>query len=259
MKPSISLIIPVYNEQSRLSGCVDVLTSWKAGRGYSIHEIIFVNDGSTDGTLQKLRRVKNKISKFQHAPVRIISYRKNKGKGFAVKSGVFAASGDFILTLDVDMSTHPGEIHKFLRAIQRGADVIVGTRKNGHSTVIEHQPFLRETFGHIFTALTHAIVPSRVTDYTCGFKAFRKNAGYTIFSQLTVNRWAYDVESLSLATKYGFTIAEVPVIWTDKEGTKVELWRDAPMSLLALLQIRLNYLIGQYMTTKNMEMATINA
>jgi dolichyl-phosphate beta-glucosyltransferase len=254
---SLSIIIPVYNEQSRLAGCFSSLLKWIPNTSVSLREIVFINDGSTDSTVRILQRNISKLRKALNTNVRIISYDTNRGKGYAVKTGVLEASGEYILVMDADMSTHPQEMNKFIPHMQRGVDVIVGTRKNGHSTVVTHQPLYRELLGRFFTQLTHAIVKSAVTDYTCGFKAFSKKAAYDIFSRVTVNAWSYDVESLFIATKFGYSMIEVPVVWSDKKGSKVQLWRDAPTSLIELILIRINDMLGKY--TKATHLAFINA
>lgn len=243
---TISIIIPVYNEESRLAGCLSTLSEWMPNTNISIHEVVFVNDGSTDTTLSILKKNYSKLAKKLATDVRIVSYDTNKGKGHAVKTGILEASGDYILVMDADMSTHPGELKKFIPHMQNRIDVIVGTRKNGHSTVVKHQPLYRELLGRLFTQLTHLIVKSAVTDYTCGFKAFKRKAAYEIFSRLTVNAWSYDVESLFIATKLGYSVVETPVVWSDKKGSKVRLWKDAPISILELLSIRFNDISGRY-------------
>lgn len=213
---TISFVIPVYNEAKRLGKTFKALRELQLPHGLKLQEIIFVNDGSTDKT-------KSDIRKLLKANIKLISYKQNKGKGYAVKQGMLASTADYTLLLDADMSTPFSELTKFIPFIKRDIDVIVGTRKNGHSTVIKHQPIIRELLGIGFTKLTRLLLGLNGTDFTCGFKAFSKKAVASIFPNSIINRWAYDAEILLLAQKQHLTIVEKSVLWTNDEATKVAI------------------------------------
>lgn len=122
--------------------------------------------------------------------------------------------------------------------IQKETDVIVGTRKNGKSTVVEHQPLYREFLGRVFTKLAQKLMKSTVTDFTCGFKAFSKKARIAIFSKARINTWGYDAEIIFLAQKQNLIMAEKAVTWSNDPGTKVRMYKAIPQALTDLFMVR---------------------
>jgi dolichyl-phosphate beta-glucosyltransferase len=237
---TLTLVIPVYNEAQRLPKTFSTLNKWQVSAGLKLQQVIFVNDGSTDTSLKILKNTPLKFAK------KVISYPKNMGKGYAVKKGMLASKSDYTLTLDADMATTPSQIKRFLPFIKKNTDIIIGTRKNGHSTVTVHQPFIRENLGKIFTKLSQVILGVPVTDFTCGFKAFNQQAKNDIFKRSLINRWGYDAEILFLAHKLGYSIQEKSVPWADQKGTKVNLVKDSVNSLLELVTIRIFHLQNKY-------------
>jgi len=233
----ISLIIPIYNEEGRVH---NLNTLWKYIKNkIYIKELIIVNDGSTDDTLFFLTRFQ-KITRCK-----LISYSKNKGKGYAVKKGVISAKGTHILFMDVDLSTPPKMVGELKKIIQ-SADIIIGTRKNKKAILLQRQSMIREVMGTFFTTISQKISGVEVSDFTCGFKCFSKKAAKKIFKKQRINRWAFDAESLFLAKKYGFSIKELPVQWSDRKGTKVRFPQDIIQSLFDVVAIRLNELFSKY-------------
>lgn len=227
---TISFVIPVYNEEKRLTKTFAALSELALPRGLKLNEIIFVNDGSNDNSKLKIKNSKLK----KDYKIKLVTYRKNRGKGFAIKQGMLESDADYTLFFDADMSTPLSQIAKFMPAIQKDVDVIIGTRKNGHSTVIVHQPLVREMLGRGFTKLTQILLQSKVTDFTCGFKAFSRKATNAIFPQSIINGWGYDAEIIYLASKNNFSTTEVPVAWSNDARTKVSLFKAVPTTLLEI-------------------------
>lgn len=253
---TLSFVIPVYNEAQRLQKTFTALEELTLPRGLKLEDVIFVNDGSEDATLRILQRAKKGLEKAlkarkHKAKITIISYKENRGKGYAVTTGMNASDADYTLFFDADMSTPLSEIKKFMPFIAKNIEVIIGTRKNGKSTVIKHQPVFRELLGKGFTLMTQRILSTSVTDFTCGFKAIRKNAKDKIFAQTTIERWSYDAEIIFLASQKGYTMQEVPVVWSDDNRSKVNLLVDVPRTLFELSTIRLNTLEGSTFFAKN--------
>jgi dolichyl-phosphate beta-glucosyltransferase len=234
---TISFIIPVYNEEQRLSKTFSALNSFVVPEALKLQEVIFVNDGSNDNTKTIIQASKLKIGKKLKAKVRIISYSKNQGKGYAVKQGMLASDSDYTLFFDADISTPLSELNKFMPFILNDVDVIIGTRKNGQSTVLVHQPKLREFLGKGFTLLTQKILGLSVSDFTCGFKAFSRQAKNQIFGKSIIKTWGYDAEIVFLADKYKLSIAEKSVIWSNDKNTKVKLYKAVPQTFLELFLI----------------------
>lgn len=239
-KPKLSLVIPCYNEAARFGTNIEHLFSYLTKQDYT-SEIIFVDDGSTDTTVEKLREFEK-----QYKHVRIIEHVHNEGKGEAVRTGMLAAAGSTIVFLDADMSTPIETLEKVWLPLKKGADVVIGSRRHPDSLIKTPQPWLRVTLGHGFTKVTNLLLGLHVSDVTCGFKIFEANAGKTLFRILKRGDWSFDAEILFLARKRKWKIIEVPVVWTNVKGTKVDLFRDLLGSLWGLFSIRLNDVFGLY-------------
>lgn len=237
---TLTIVIPCYNEQKRLARTFAVLNAWKVPAGLTVERIVFVNDGSTDKTIKLLRTSPLKFKR------KVVSYLANRGKGYAVRMGMKQSTSDYTLLMDADMATCPEEISKFLPFMKQGVDMIIGTRKNSHSTVTVHQPWIRENMGKVFTKLSQLMLGVKVTDFTCGFKAFSQRSKDEIFSRARINRWGYDSEIIFIGHKLGFSMAERSVSWADQKDTKVNLIKDAIDSFKELLQVRNYYFRGVY-------------
>lgn len=247
---TLSLIIPFYNEEARIDGCLDVLKAWTPPAAIKLEQVIFVNDGSTDKTESRIKKYELRIQKHLHANVVIASYGQNRGRGFAVRYGMMLSNSDYTLFFDADMSTPIGELGKFIPAMKLGTNLIVGTRKNGKSTVIIHQPLYREMLGKVYTTLTNIILGTNVTDFTCGFKALSHQAKQTILPSLISDRWGFDAEVIFAALTSGMRVTEVPVAWSDAAGTKVRLLIDIPRTMKELLTMKLVYTMRAFETVR---------
>lgn len=235
---TIDFVIPVYNEEKRIGKTIKALSKRLIFRGLRVQKIIFVNDGSTDKTGLKIRAARPKIERIWKAKVVYLYYRKNMGKGYAIRQGLTASNADYTLFFDADMSTPLAELAKFVSPMKDGVSIIVGTRKNGKSTVMKHQPFVREMLGHGFTFFANVLFGLWMTDFTCGFKAFSRKARTAIVPLATVNRWGYDAELLYLGKTLGFSITEMAVKWSNDERTKVNLMSDIKQTIIDLVRLR---------------------
>jgi glycosyltransferase involved in cell wall biosynthesis len=235
----LSIVIPVYNEEERVGPGVEALNAFLPGLGLEA-EVIFVDDGSTDRTLAMLSAAPVLF------PFDLLSYRPNRGKGYALKQGILKASGDYVLFLDVDMSTPLRELGKFRQAMVRKVPVIIGSRKTAGARVLKSQSILRRKLGEGFSLLSNLLLVPGITDFTCGFKVFRRDAARRVFGAQRIERWGFDTEILFLARKYGYPVEEIPVSWTNDERTKVRLLKDVVRSLTDLLRIRFYGLFGKY-------------
>ena len=171
---------------------------------------------------------------------------RNYGKGHAVKMGVLHSTGSYVLMSDADLSTPIEEFDRFLPFLESGFKVVIGTRKKGEAQILLHQPFWRESMGKVFTELSNIFLGLRVSDFTCGFKAFERQAGQQIFSRQRIDGFAFDSETIFLANQLQFTIKEIPVIWKNSPDTRVRIVRDTFLSLYSLFQIRWNHISGKY-------------
>lgn len=225
---NLSIVIPVYNEENRLKKAFKIIVQFHLQQPN--WEFILVNDGSSDGT-EKI------IKKFLF--VKLISYSKNQGKGYALKQGVSLATQPLVLLSDIDFSSPLTELPKLATAIKK-ADLAIGSRKTLGAKIIKHQPWWREYLGRQFTNLSKLWLGLKVSDVTCGFKLFKTPKAKKLFGLSIIKRWSYDAEILFLAKKTGFTVAEVPVLWKNDIKTKVNLTQDIFKSLTDLWLVRWN-------------------
>jgi dolichyl-phosphate beta-glucosyltransferase len=230
----------MYNEAQRMGRTLPALTRYFRGQDYDV-EFVIVDDGSTDNTVQLARELLGSSD-----DARILEERPNRGKGHALKVGMLAARGQFVLFTDADLSTPPDEIEKFWRWFDEGYDIVIGSRKMKGAVLERHQPLWRESMGKVFTWLTNRIATRDISDITCGFKCFTHTASKQLFSRSIIDDWSFDAEVLFIAQKRALRIKEVPVRWHDERGTKVRIVRDAARAFLGLLKIRRNWMRGKY-------------
>ena len=238
--PRLSIVIPAYNEVERLPPTLREITAYLARDGRSA-EIIVVDDGSTDGTSEDTRRLA-----ATEPAIRLIRLPQNRGKGFAVRTGVVNATGHRILFADADGSTPIEELARLDEALDAGAQVAVGSRALAGAGVTVSAKLSRRLIGRVFQALVRGLADPGVVDTQCGFKLFTAEAGHQLFSRLRMNRFSFDVELLMMARRWGYRIAEVPVNWTHRAGSKVNVLLDGPLMALDLFTIRSNTLRGRY-------------
>lgn len=224
----LSLILPVFNESRRLKTGLTQAIDYLNRQNYS-WEIIVVDDGSTDDSTQDISNLY------------LIHTTRNFGKGHAVRLGVTAATGDYIVFSDIDFSVSIDHLPQFLAAL-KSIDIAIASRRLPHSRIAQHQPLLRESLGRGFTALSNFILGLDHSDLTCGFKAFRSQVAKDLFSRQKLNGWAFDSEILFLAQKSGYTVTEIPVSWHNHPLTKVNLVKDIANSFWSLIYIRCSHL-----------------
>lgn len=236
-QPYLSVIVPAYNESQRLEGILKIDEYLRAQPFSS--ELLVVDDGSSDDTLDRLKTLRDACG------IRIVSYRPNRGKGYAIQQGMLQARGAYRLFCDVDLSTPIAEFDKFIPHLAEYA-VIIASRKQQHASVVRHQPWLRENLGKGFTFLSRVALQVPLSDFTCGFKCFSQAAAEAIFQRMTIERWGFDAEAMFIAQRLGYTIKEIPVTWTNDPRTRVKLPDAIIDSLLELITIRVNHLRGRY-------------
>ena len=243
---TLSIIIPMYNEEARIGIAIRALKTYKPPAGVGIDRVIFVDDGSNDRTISKIKDQRSKIKEILNTEVEIVSYKQNKGRGYALRTAMQEATGDYALWLDVDMSTPLTMIQKCMPSMKNRIPVIIGSRKIQGADVSVRQPLYRILLGQAFSKLSGIFLGVPVGDFTCGFKMFSRNAYQTIFPKTTINGWGNDSETLFLAQKFGFDIAEIPIHWENDPRTKVKVVRDIVVSLADLWTIRMNDVLNVY-------------
>lgn len=234
-RPHLSLIIPAYNEANRVQATLDTVRAYLESTGQT-YEIIPVNDGSTDGTGALMRE-----SAADDDTMRVISYDRNQGKGYAVRQGVLAARGEYIAFSDTDLSAPITELPKlFHSGIDKGYDIAIGSRAVKGTHISKHQPFYRELGGKTLNLIVRLLAVRGIHDTQCGFKLFRGDAAHAIFEKCFLNGWGFDIEVLYLARRMGFTIAEIGVEWSHGEGSKLHLLQAGLQVLRDIIKMRLH-------------------
>src|SRR4030042_4743592 len=173
----LSLIIPAYNEEKIIADNLEKISNFLKAKEYS-WEIIVVNDGSKDNTAKIVEKICERDKK-----IRTLSLNVNQGKGAAIRAGVLGAKGEYILFSDADLSVPINFVDSFLVTLEEGADVTIGSRRAVHSNIIKHQKLLRESLGRAFTMLSKITTFTNISDFTCGFKGFERDAAIAIFSR----------------------------------------------------------------------------
>ncbi len=235
---SISIVIPAYNEAQRLP---DTLGKISAFAGTSpevgIIEIIVVDDGSRDMTGNVARIAESSL------PVRVVSYDRNSGKGYAIRRGVMQARGEIVLLCDADLSTPITELPRLVLELD-GYDMVIGSRALDQSRVRLRQNRLRQKMGRTFNSLMKAVTGVPFHDTQCGFKLLRSAAAKAIFLEATTDRFAYDVEMILLASRMGYRIKEVPVLWFNSADSRVQIVSDSLRMMKDLVAMRMR--LGRY-------------
>lgn len=240
--PSLSVIIPAYNEARRLPLFLQQVITYLDRHSRS-YEILVVDDGSTDGTAQTVEET------AQRCPtLRLIQLTCNMGKGAAVRRGMQAARGILQLFADADGATPIEELSRLEQAIAAGADMAIGSR-----ALASHNPAFtvqarwhRSLLGSLFNSVVRRLGEPPFADTQCGFKLFRQSIAQDLFFVSCVDGYAFDLELLHIGRQRNYRIAEVPINWTDQPGSKVRPWRDGSVMLRELLAIRKREAQGLY-------------
>jgi glycosyltransferase involved in cell wall biosynthesis len=238
--PKYSIIIPAYNESARLGATLDRVLKYICAQQWDA-EVLVVNDGSRDNTAE-LVRAQAKAS----PAVRLIDNPGNRGKGYSVRNGMLNAGGEILLFTDADLSSPIEEAHKLFAAIGAGADVAIGSRWLQPDLQAHRQSLVRQFYGRTFNLILRILLGLKLKDTQCGFKAFSRSAAQELFSMQTIEGWGFDAELLFLAAKSRLKIKEVPVVWSDAAGTRINPLRDGLHMMAEVLTIRWNALTGKY-------------
>lgn len=216
-RPELSLVMPAYNEADTIEEVVDRVDRVVRRTGLK-YELIVVDDGSLDGTLRKAVNCAN-----NNSHIKVMGYRKNLGKGYAIKTGFTHATGDIVIFMDSDMDINPEHVTRYVEALKHG-DVVIASKWHPQSSV--EMPLMRRFLSHSFNVLVKLLTGIKVKDTQTGLKAVRRKRLESVFSKLAVKRYAFDVELLAVANLHGLKVVELPVsIRMRGLFNPTEIWR----------------------------------
>lgn len=236
----LSLVIPAYDEARRLAASLATAIAYLRRRGLRF-ELIVVDDGSRDATASVAAKALAPLGERG----RLLQLAPNRGKGAAVRAGVRAARGEWVLVSDADLSTPIEELEALERAVAAGADVAIGSRALDRRKVLRRQPLLRDWSGRLFNVVVQLFALPGIHDSQCGFKLFRHGVAGRVFGPSRIDGFGFDVEVLAVARHLGYRIAEVSVAWRNDEDSRVTL-RQGAAAFLDPPRVRLGLWLGRY-------------
>ena len=239
--PFLSIIIPAYNEESRLPYTLEQIFTFLEGESY-LAEVIVVENGSSDKTFvlaQELTAI---------YPDLHVLHNEEAGKGLAVQRGMLEAKGKYRIFCDADLSMPIDELRHFIPP-NLDTDIVIASREV-KGAIRYDEPSYRHFTGRIFNFLIRLLALPKLHDTQCGFKGFRAEVAEDLFQYQSIEGWAFDVEILFIARMRGYKIAELPIPWYYNDESKINILRDSYRMLFDLLQIRKNARQGLYGSKK---------
>ncbi|MEX2145158.1 MAG: dolichyl-phosphate beta-glucosyltransferase [Candidatus Spechtbacterales bacterium] len=238
----LSVIIPAYNEAERIGGTLLDVDKYLTSQDYA-YEILVVNDGSADNTVDTVKSYKKLIGNLE-----LIDNKKNHGKGYVVRKGMLEAKGKWRLFMDADGSTSVDHVEKMWPLTEKDYKVIIGSRDSKDAKGAKQnvkQPLARRLLGNMGNILIQVVGVWGIWDTQNGFKMFHEEAAQKIFSKALIDKWGFDIEALALARKMDYKIGIIPVSWKDDPRSHVSL-KGYLNTFVELFKIRLNLILGKY-------------
>tara|TARA_B100001778_G_scaffold290383_1_gene259851 strand:+ start:582 stop:1289 length:708 start_codon:yes stop_codon:yes gene_type:complete len=230
---SLSVIVPAFNEEHSIEKTLNQIIAFLSHQDFNF-EVIVVDDGSTDSTNEIVARRND---------VQLVTLETNKGKGFAVKTGVLKSNNDFVLFMDAD-HTIPIDYVLSFKACIKDYDLVIGSK---YLNPTENYPLYRKFVGKIFSRLKYLITGLKIKDTQCGFKLFKRHVALELFNLSQIKGWCFDVEILLLAQKKGYEVKEFPVKLSDTNvNSNISILNSGPQMVLDLLKLRVKFKKGDY-------------
>ncbi|MGB5417242.1 glycosyltransferase [Algibacter sp.] len=237
MKTHLSLIIPIYNASDFIIDSLKAISQWTKNLEYSV-EVILVNDGSSDNSKGVIEDYIASTDKS----IKLLSYEKNKGKGYAVKQGMIEAKGEFRIFTDADIPYGFEIIDNMLHYLDfKEFDVCIGNRRSIHSQYFTEVTFFRKLSSTIFTAFASRFVVTGINDTQCGLKGFRSRVADRLFPKLAINGFGFDIEILYLSYKYEFDIKRIPVVFEGNDNSTISLAKDSLSMFVDVMVLPFRY------------------
>jgi dolichyl-phosphate beta-glucosyltransferase len=233
MPPTRSIILPAFNEAHRLPPYLERIRAYLEHALPGEYEVLVVNDGSTDDTARIVADLAD-----TWPGLRLLAHGRNRGKGAAVRTGMLAAEGEWLLMADADGATPIEEEARLADALRAGADVAIGSRLLDDPSVARRRTRTRAVVGRLFAGAVRCWLGLGVHDTQCGFKMFRRDVARALFAQSVESGYLFDVELLLLAQRRGYRVAEVPINWSEVPGGHLSMGRELGRVLVGLWRLR---------------------
>jgi dolichyl-phosphate beta-glucosyltransferase len=232
----ISIVIPAYNEAEKIGAALSAIQELLCRQNrWQTYEVIVAADGCTDRTMEI---VTQRCRTFPQ--LRIVSYKKNQGKGCAVKTGVAITSGALVVFMDADLSTPATELLRLAEPIEnKTADLVIGSRRMADSNILIRQPWHRRVMGLCLSLFTRMDLGLRLFDTQCGFKLFNGKVARSLFADMNCPHFGFDLELLYRARRRRYRILEMGVSWRDNPSSSVRPIRDSIRVLAFACKLRL--------------------
>ena len=234
----LSIVMPAYNEESRLPQTLPQVAKFVEAQDYKA-EVLVIDDGSTDRTAEIVEKISEK-----HPSIHLVR-AKHGGKGHAVKTGMLQVKGEYAFLCDADLAMPITELPKFLPPCQNGYQIAIGSRE-GEGAVRYNEPAYRHLMGRVFNWLVKIMAVPGFEDTQCGFKCFHYSVTQDLFSRQTIDGFGFDVEVLYVAQKRGYRIVEVPIHWYYQSESKVHPIKDTIRMVRDMLTVRRNDRLSLY-------------
>lgn len=239
----LSIVVPAYNESNRIIPSLNKIAGYFRNKKNN-YEVIIVNDGSPDNTAEVVKSFCRKHKEF-----RLISYAKNRGKGYATRKGVLSSKGSFILFTDADLSAPIEEWQNLYRYIRKGYDIAFGSRGIDRRKVKVRQPFYRRVFAVLANVYAHLVIftfSNPPKDAQCGFKLFTRKSAFFLFKKQKLDGGMFDTELIYLARKFNLKAREVPVVWINNPDSKINFIKCVMFDPIDLIKVRIWDFTGEY-------------
>jgi dolichyl-phosphate beta-glucosyltransferase len=229
---SVSIIYPVYNEENRLNKTFFDIKNFDKSNKFLKKQYIFVNDGSTD---QSLSIIKKRFKRNKR--VKIISYSKNMGKGYAIKKGVLIAKNQWVLTTDADCSVSNFQLINWIKSEYLNKKIFIYFASRNHPLSLVKKKIIRQFIGFLFKLLLLIFFKIKISDTQCGFKLYKLNIAKKIFKMMLINDYMHDVEIYKISEKLNLKIKVLPVNWNHADQSQINFFLDFFKILLSLKKI----------------------
>ena len=229
--PFLSVVIPAFNEEKRIGATLETVLGYLSEQSYS-WEVLVADDGSVDGTAALAARAAGadkrvRVERLQHG-----------GKGWALRHGMLAASGEHRFMCDADLAMPIQQLGAFVRHMSEGHDIVIGSRQVAGARRFD-EPFGRHLMGRVFNWCVRMLAVPDFEDTQCGFKCFRGSVADELFRLQRTKGFAFDVEILYMASRKGMKVIEIPIDWHHQESSKVRPFVDSLMMLRDTMLVRL--------------------